>query len=226
MFNNHWTICPIIMSEWDKICHHMSNIFSSKFPFVQPKMFCPAPAVPAVPTFCSPGHNWYEHGQCWMVYDLEMYGIYKHRSTHRTQSLDEKTFEQFKITWRELLAYRVAKHLFSFLQIVSFLCVFSNLPCFSLIAIILIIFPFWHLVSYFENCHLWYEFEINYSYLQADFNKKLISLSQSLNHGSQIHPDVLLTIISSQKAKNWLISTLTIARLPITLAHVRMALNS
>ena len=54
VFNNHWTICPIIMSEWDKICHHMSNIFSSKFHFVQPKMFCPVPAVPAVPTFCSP----------------------------------------------------------------------------------------------------------------------------------------------------------------------------
>ena len=60
VFNNHWTICPIIMSEWDKICHHKSNIFSSKFHFVQPKMFCPVPAVPAGPTFCSPGQD----GQC------------------------------------------------------------------------------------------------------------------------------------------------------------------
>ena len=39
--------------------------------------------------------NWYEHGQCWMVYDLEMYSIYEHPSTHQTQSLDENTFEQF-----------------------------------------------------------------------------------------------------------------------------------
>ena len=37
-------------------------------------------------------HNWYDHGQYWMVYDLEMYGIYKHGSTHWTQSLDEKTY--------------------------------------------------------------------------------------------------------------------------------------
>ena len=37
-------------------------------------------------------HNWYEHGQCWMVYDLEMYGIYKHHSTNWTQNLDENTF--------------------------------------------------------------------------------------------------------------------------------------
>jgi hypothetical protein len=32
----------------------MSNIFSSKSHFVQPNVVCPAPAVPAVPTFCTP----------------------------------------------------------------------------------------------------------------------------------------------------------------------------
>ena len=45
-------------------------------------------------------HNWYEDGQCWMVYDLEMYGNYKHRSTHRTQSLDETVFDNMKRTSR------------------------------------------------------------------------------------------------------------------------------
>ena len=35
----------------------MSNIFSSKSHFVQPNVVCPAPAVPAVPTFWSPGHD-------------------------------------------------------------------------------------------------------------------------------------------------------------------------
>ena len=32
----------------------MSNIFSSKSHFVQPNVVCLAPAVPAVPTFCTP----------------------------------------------------------------------------------------------------------------------------------------------------------------------------
>jgi hypothetical protein len=35
----------------------MSNICSSKSYFVQPNVVCPAPAVPAVPTFCTPAMN-------------------------------------------------------------------------------------------------------------------------------------------------------------------------
>ena len=35
----------------------MSNIFPSTSHFVQPNVVCPAPAVPAVPTFWSPGHR-------------------------------------------------------------------------------------------------------------------------------------------------------------------------
>jgi hypothetical protein len=35
----------------------MSNIFSSKSHFVHPNVVCPAPAVPAVPTFWSPVHS-------------------------------------------------------------------------------------------------------------------------------------------------------------------------
>ena len=43
-------------------------------------------------------HNWYEYGQCWIIYDLEVYGIYKHHSTHRTQSLDETVLDNMKGT--------------------------------------------------------------------------------------------------------------------------------
>ena len=51
--NNHWTICPIVIG-FLRSCHNTSNICSSKSHFVQPNVLCPAPAVPAVPTFWTP----------------------------------------------------------------------------------------------------------------------------------------------------------------------------
>ena len=70
----HWTMCQIIIGQCvqlslDNVSNNHVNVRQDFFAlaiicpknilykshFVQPNVVCPAPAVPAVPTFCTPG---------------------------------------------------------------------------------------------------------------------------------------------------------------------------
>ena len=75
----HWTMCQIIIGQCvqlslDNVSNNHFNVRKDFFAlaiickkklhkshFVQPNVVCPAPAVPAVPTFCTPAQELGQH---------------------------------------------------------------------------------------------------------------------------------------------------------------------